>query len=268
MLTEETLQEFVAALSRTEKALITAATPIDRLLPGSLGRTRLDAALRNRLGVSNTKIYQAVTFGDLCRVLDVSTQNGAAHGEAPSKPEEVRAELSLHTSNGARAAQVGIDLEPIAALPAAKDYWDDEFYKSTFTSREIAYALLQPSPQATFAGIWCAKEALRKAEPALAEALWTSLEVVHDASGRPSMAVDGKPTGGALSVSHAGEMAVAVFVCGEPAPATRVNGGDSASSNSAESAAQSEKSGRWTNAVALLALLISLAALAATFLRH
>jgi phosphopantetheine--protein transferase-like protein len=261
-MTEEVLREFVAALSNKEKAQIVAVTPLSALLPGSLGRTRLDAALRNKLGVKNPGVYQAVTFGDLCRLLGAAPQDGAP--AAAAVPAPIPLALSLGTGNGAKKIQVGIDLEPIASLPPATDYREDEFYKNTFTAREIAYALLQPSPQETFAGTWCAKEALRKADPALAQEPWTALEVIHDGSGNPSLTVNGRPVDGALSVSHSGGMAVAVFVAGVS--------GQAASASPSLETASSEKPGDhpvadgsrgWGNtAIALLALLISIAALA------
>lgn len=271
-MTEEALQEFIAALSNKEKAQITAFTPLNALLPGSLGRTRLDAALRNKLGVSNPGVYQAVTFGDLCRLLGAIPQDGAPAPAvaAPAAPIPIPSSLSLGTGSGAMKIQVGIDLEPMAALPAATDYREDEFYKNTFTAREIAYALLRPSPQETFAGMWCAKEALRKADPTLAQAPWTALEVIYDGAGKPSMAVNGRPAEGSLSVSHGGEMAAAVFVSGEPGGTAAAPASDSASSPAkiAVSAAEDDRRGWWNTAIALLALLISIAALAISFLHH
>ncbi|MGO8757355.1 MAG: 4'-phosphopantetheinyl transferase superfamily protein [Terracidiphilus sp.] len=266
-MTEETLRELIAALGNKEKEQIGSATPLNALLAGSLGRTRLDAALRNKHGVSNPGVYEAATFGDLCRLLGAAPQDGAAAAvAAPTEPAQATSVFSFETGIGAKKLQVGIDLEPIAALPAASDYWEDEFYKSTFTAREIAYALLQPSPQETFAGIWCAKEALRKADPTLAQAAWTALEVIHDGSGKPSMAVNGRPLEGALSVSHSGGMAVAVFVAGEPgqtgpAPVDPVQAAPS-TGKPGESTAEVDRRGGWSTAIALVALLISIAALA------
>ena len=267
-MTEEGLQQFVATLSKKEKAQITAATSLDSLLPGSLGRTRLDAALRYKLGVANARVYEAVTFGDLCRLLGATTQNGVSPKAAEPQSASFPSHLTLQAGDGGKNLQVGIDLEPISAMSQTQDYWEDEFYKHTFTPREIAYALLQPSPQATFAGVWCAKEALRKADPALAQTEWTSLEVIHDASGKPSMAVDGAPVAGALSVSHAGEIAIAVFVAGELAQAAfgSVQDGERAGllENVEEPPAGDRGSGRLNTAIAMLALLISMAALAVT----
>ena len=263
-MTEETLRELIAALSNMEKTQIGAVTPLNALLPGSLGRTRLDAALRHKLGIRNPGVYQAATFGDLCRLLGAAPDDGVAPATVaeliPTPPS-----LSIGAAGGARKLLAGIDIEAIAALPKTTDYREDEFYKSTFTAREISYALLQSLPQETFAGIWCAKEALRKADPALAGLPWTALEVVHDGAGKPSMAVNGKPVEGALSVSHSGGMAAAIFVAGEAGSAA------SEPTETAPSAAAGGQSaalgGRsyLNTAIALLALLVSLAALAISF---
>ncbi len=271
-MTEETLRELVAALSKKEKEQITAATSLESLLPGSLGRTRLDAALRYKLGISNRKIYHATTFGDLCNLLAVPAQNGTLQAATAQEPVPLPPLPSFTAGNGAKKIRAGIDLEPIAALPEAQDYWDDDFYKHTFTVREIGYALLQPSPRASFAAAWCAKEALRKAEPSVAELPWTALEVVHDAAGEPSMAVEGKPVEGALSLAHSGEMAAAIFVAAElsqSAPASNVPA--PASSGPADAAEQRTAGGGrsfWVVLIAVLALLLSIAAFAATFFRR
>jgi len=261
-MTAEVLQELVSSLSGKDKAHITAATALSSLLQGSLGRLRLEAALRHRLGVSNAKIKQARTFGDLCALVGADGRNGTQPESATVQdlPRPV-----LLSSNGAshNGVQVGIDVQDLAALPEAGDYWEHEFYKSTFSPREIAYALLQPSPRATFAGQWCAKEALRKANPALADAAWTSLEVVHDAAGKPDMTIDGQPAAGALSVSHAGDLAVAVFVVAPPpapapAPPPIVP---------APAPAPAKAGGKTSAVLAVVALLIAVAALVIVLLR-
>ncbi|MGB0064479.1 MAG: 4'-phosphopantetheinyl transferase superfamily protein, partial [Terracidiphilus sp.] len=218
---------------------------------------RFEAALRNNLGMANAGTQQAVTFGDVCRILGIE-------GDSASVPEtagtNVAPDVSTVAANSVGAPAgilVGIDVEPIAALPEASDYWEHEFYKSTFSPREIAYALLQPSPRETFAGAWCAKEALRKVWPGLAQAEWTALEVIHDVSGKPAMTVDGKPAGGALSISHTGDIAVAVFVAGEPVQLPPVK----EVPQTAPVPQIISKSGRGGFIFALIALLLSAAAL-------
>lgn len=214
-MTVESLKEFVASLSGKDKAQITASTRLSALLQGSLVRVRLEAGLRHRLGVAKAGVHQAVTFGDLCRSLGIEgdspslqeTAQKAGVGQAPV----INAKAEVATGG----VHVGIDVEHMSALPETSDYWDHDFYKNIFSPREIAYALLQPFPRESFAGAWCAKEALRKARPALVQAEWTALEVVHDASGKPTMTIHGNAAGGAVSISHTSEFAIAVFVVTE-----------------------------------------------------
>jgi holo-[acyl-carrier protein] synthase len=270
-MTEETLQQLIAELSKKDAEQITAPTSLDSLLPGSLGRTRLDAALRYKLGISNSNVYHVATFGDLCQLLSVSSQNGVLHEASSSDPAQLPPFPAIASSNGARKIQVGVDLESIAALPEVQDYWEDEFYKHTFTGREIGYALLQPSPRATFAGIWCAKEALRKADPSFGQKPWSAIEVVHDASGKPSMAVDGEPLDGALSLTHSGEMAAAIFVAAGPFPSAPLSA-ELVSKSSVPANLVEERVGGghpiWVTLIAALALLLSIAAFATALLRR
>ena len=267
---EETLRELIATLSNKEKSQISAATPIQSLFSESFGHARLAAALRYKLNVSNAEVYHAATFGDLCKVLGVAAQDGAAPTVSPPYMPSVSPLLAQQTSNGGRTMQVGIDLQQIAAVSVVPDYWEDDFYRNTFTPREIAYAILQPSPPATFAGMWCAKEAVRKADSALAHVAWTAIEVIHDASSKPSMAINGEPLAGILSISHSGEVAIAIFIAAglpEPVPAPVQAQPAYLPENSPEHTSLNEpaatgKPGRWALAIALLALLISAAAFA------
>ena len=274
-MTAEVLQELVASLSGKDKAQITDATVLRSVLKGSLGRVRLEGALRYKLGVSNPKAAQASTFGNLCRLLGVAGLNGTSPEAAPVQDLQPLAVAVAQPGAALHGVHVGIDVETIAALPEASDYWEHDFYKSTFSPREIAYALLQPSPRATFAGQWCAKEALRKANPALANAEWTSLEVVHDPSGKPQMTVDGTPAFGALSVSHSADVAVAVFVAADsavqpptPEPQGTVNTSPEPQGTVNTSSAAPARGGRKAYALALLALLVAVAALVVALLHR
>lgn len=254
----DTLKELVTELSGKDKAQITVATPLSTLLQGSLGLLRLEAALRHRLGVANAGVKQAATFGDLCRILEIDSGSVSAPETPPTQVAAQAPAIEANATASANGIHVGIDAELIRALPEATDYWEHEFYKNTFSPREIAYALLQPAPRETFAAAWCAKEALRKARPALMQEEWTALEVVHDASGKPAMTVRGKTAGGALSISHAGELAVAVFVAPEPVQSTPFK---SEPQNYPVPPLSARKASRGSIALALLAFLISLVAL-------
>jgi phosphopantetheinyl transferase (holo-ACP synthase) len=104
----------------------------------------------------------------------------------------------------------------VESLPVVGDYWNDAFYSASFTSAEIAYCLLQDQPLVHFAARWCAKEALRKCDPAYLQADLRTLEVQLNANGAPSLCavVDGHstPLPFAVSLSHTTHAAVAVVV--------------------------------------------------------
>lgn len=216
-MTAEELQELVAGLGGKKPVDIGAATPLNSVLQGSLGRVRLEAALRHKLGTARADVERAVTFGDLCRLLGLADQSESAPlaSPSPAPAQQLTSTAVLGAGDTGVGIHVGIDVETIPSLPEASDYWEHQFYKDTFSPAEIAYALLQPSPRATFAGAWCAKEALRKAYPALASSPWKSLEVAHDDAKKPSMIVNGRPVAGTLSISHSGDIAIAVFATGE-----------------------------------------------------
>jgi phosphopantetheine--protein transferase-like protein len=150
-------------------------------------------------------------------------------------------------------------------MPDVADYREDDFYKTIFTSREIAYALLQNSPRASFAAMWCAKEAVHKTDASLARVDWQRLEVVHDANGKPGIAVDGRRLDGALSLSHTDEIAFAAFVVAPQVVAPAAP----ASAPPQKPAVESQvPAGRIPALASLFALIISIAALALSLLRR
>jgi phosphopantetheine--protein transferase-like protein len=209
---EEILRGIVSSLSRVDRDSLTSTTPLSGALSSSLGRARLDAALRAQSFAFNPVIYRVKTYGELCEALGLGSSSHAENPQAAIQSSTVR--TSVRTS---AAIQIGIDIEPLASLPEVQDYWEDMFYQRIFTNREIAYALLQSSPRASFGVIWCAKEAARKANPALLDLDWHRLEVIHDANGRPNLAVDGEAIEGALSLSHTEYLSFAAFISTIPA---------------------------------------------------
>jgi phosphopantetheinyl transferase (holo-ACP synthase) len=110
-------------------------------------------------------------------------------------------------------------------LPVVPDYWNDAFYSATFTPAEIAYCLLQDQPLVHFAARWCAKEALKKCDPAYLHADLCTLEVRMNASGAPYLCamVGGHSTAlpFAVSLSHTTQAAVAVVVKVPATPSAR-----------------------------------------------
>jgi phosphopantetheine--protein transferase-like protein len=207
-MTEDQLRELVSTIAQIGDTEITPSTPLTGPLGGSLGRARLDAAIRSKTGISDAGIYKLKTFGDLCALFGIENSSQATQNGSVAAATKNRGDAPIVLADG---INIGTDIEAITAVPETADYWEDSFYKEIFTPREIAYSLLQPSPRASFAAIWCAKEAARKANAGLASAPWSWLEVVHDGNGKPHLEVDGKPLGGALSLSHTNELALATY---------------------------------------------------------
>jgi phosphopantetheine--protein transferase-like protein len=169
---------------------------------------------------------------------------------------------SNFSNNPSAPAAVGIDIQSVSELTARVNVSDlkaDTSLTALFTARELSYAQARQQPLETLAGLWAAKEAMRKClgGPDLPLEQLRSMEVLPDEHGRPVSA------GFSLSISHSAGLAVAVAVRGgttavEPATGTASGG---ALSMLAMPAAQRPTSAArlWQAAVLLaMAVLISL----------
>lgn len=223
MATPETLQDVIATLLGTDPADVHPDMAFaGTRLQGSLARTRLYMAIEQQLGVACQTAYTARTYGEL---------HAAIYGTTPAVPT-LQAPTSAPTPeqnvqhNGATPSiACGIDIEMVENLPVVPDYWNDAFYSATFTPAEIAYCLLQDQPLVHFAARWCAKEALKKCDPAYLQADLRTLEVRLNASGAPYLcAMVGSHSTAlpfAVSLSHTTQAAVAVVVKVPATPGVR-----------------------------------------------
>jgi phosphopantetheine--protein transferase-like protein len=211
MIQEEQLRQIVGHFLQVPPENLTAGTKLGGNLAGSLGRARLDAALRNQFGMARVETYTAGTFGQLAEAICGGESISARPGNIPREiPEAVRRQ----PGPAPHAHAVGIDIEALENFPEAADYWDSPFYKTHFTNTEIGYALLQPNSLETFAGLWSAKEAFRKTAREWARLDWQSIEVAHDPDGSPYLAVQGadlRPEY-STSISHTSQFSAAVVV--------------------------------------------------------
>ena len=183
-----------------------ASTVLGGVLSSSLGRARLDAALRSRLSFTDPAVYTVKTFGELCRVAGAVVSGAAA---SPAVATGIKSGFPPASSAGT-ATTIGVDIQSVANLPEAADYWETNFYQQHFTRQEIAYALLQSHPRESFAAAWCAKEALRKADNRWIGFDWQQIELTHDDAGKPGLAAGGGPIPCSVSLSHTEGIAVAV----------------------------------------------------------
>jgi phosphopantetheinyl transferase (holo-ACP synthase) len=108
---------------------------------------------------------------------------------------------------------VGIDIQSVDEVIPADSQWDPKSsaeMTAIFTLREISYAQSRPSPRETLCGLFCAKEAVRKCDPALLASALTQIEILPDDAGKPCF------QGYSLSISHSGGFAIAVAVNNTP----------------------------------------------------
>jgi phosphopantetheine--protein transferase-like protein len=208
-LTTDTLQSLVAHFLGIAPEAVTPSTLLNGTLASSLGRARLDAALRQRLGIRMRACYTARTFGEL---------QASANGDQSTAAavSSVVAPRLAHPQAISPTASVGFDLQSAEELPECTDYWSHPFYAEHFTATEIAAGLLHPEPRMHFAGVWCAKEALKKCSPELLRADWREMEVRLGTDERPMVYVkEGNEwcqLAASISITHTGKIAGAVAV--------------------------------------------------------
>ncbi|KAI9499962.1 fatty acid synthase alpha subunit Lsd1 [Coemansia spiralis] len=123
------------------------------------------------------------------------------------------------------AVGVGVDIELIQDI----NIENDTFVERNFTLAEQAYCRGRPNPHASFAGKWCAKEAVVKAVSSLhpdREKVWVQgdaaplidIEIVAGQSGAPEVVLHGDAKDAAakagvsrirVSISHIDSFAIA-----------------------------------------------------------
>lgn len=101
---------------------------------------------------------------------------------------------------------IGIDIVEISRIK--KNIENQRFLDRVYTKNEQQYIKSKGNPAQTAAGIFAAKEAAAKAiGTGFGTISPTSLEVQHEALGRPYILYGGKRIN--ISISHCGEYAVA-----------------------------------------------------------
>lgn len=99
------------------------------------------------------------------------------------------------------SCQVGVDIQEITELPDTNDFWEDDFYKSKFTSSEIAYCVTRNNPKQSFSGLYSCKEALIKSNNNL---IWENINISHDENGKPIFESYN------ISIAHSGQYSIAI----------------------------------------------------------
>ncbi|OJJ98893.1 hypothetical protein ASPACDRAFT_79663 [Aspergillus aculeatus ATCC 16872] len=127
---------------------------------------------------------------------------------------------SLAKANAAEDSKVGVDVENIEGF----NIENETFIERNFTASEREYCLKAPSPRASFAGRWSAKEAVFKSLGVSSKGAGSPLkdiEIVTDSTGAPVVQLHGVAAEAAeqagvkqvnVSISHSDTQAVAVAV--------------------------------------------------------
>jgi phosphopantetheine--protein transferase-like protein len=185
-------------------------------------------------------------------------------GNAPTDSEPLSAKPALASAQRPAEAsaglRVGIDIEHSKNLPPATDYRTHPFYASHFSAAEISWCVGRRDCAESFAGLWAAKEAIRKAFGSeLADLALGQIEIGRRDDGAPIY------SGSSLSISHADGICVAVCVAGAPATSLSEPSGSATVLPPAKADARAHVGSRLliaTLLVSMMALVISIYALA------
>jgi len=138
-----------------------------------------------------------------------------------SKTESTRQMVeSLAKATATANSKVGVDVESVEAI----NIENDTFVQRNFTDKEQQYCRQAPSPQASFAGRWSAKEAVFKSLGVRgkgAGAPLSDIEIINDDTGAPVVTLHGDAKKAAdeagikdvnVSISHSDSQAIAIAV--------------------------------------------------------
>jgi phosphopantetheine--protein transferase-like protein len=200
------LRSLVASMLGLPVQSLDESTSLQRL-EGSLGATRLRLGLK-RIGMRLPTSTVPATYGQL--------EHALHNGQEPQTPAKAETVKLAPAPLEAPSSRIGHDIQDVASLPDANDYWTHDFYCGSFSHVELAYAVVTPNPKEHFAGFWTAKEALKKCEASFMDLELSQVTVAHDAAGRPYFVLS-TPAGAIrlgheLSISHAGNFASAVVL--------------------------------------------------------
>ncbi|KAF2167642.1 hypothetical protein M409DRAFT_65784 [Zasmidium cellare ATCC 36951] len=127
---------------------------------------------------------------------------------------------TLMKVNASANSNPGVDIENVDAI----DIHNDTFIDRNFTEAEIAYCRKAPSPQASFAGKWSAKEAVFKSLKVSSQgggAPLKQIEITNSETGAPVVTLHGNAKAAAtkagvksttVSISHSDAQVIAVAI--------------------------------------------------------
>ncbi len=186
----------IAQIGRTDAASLRPEHTLNSLkINKSLGLGLLRSALERRFQRKLPVITWKTTIQEL---LDATDGAGEARPALPVA-HGVTGE-GQHPGFAARLAKEpraegfelghGVDIQEISALPETADKWEEyPFYAGHFSADEMAAARGKPDVRAHLAGIWSAKEAVKKSDPELAALEFSDIAISQDPNGRPEVQI-------------------------------------------------------------------------------
>ncbi len=195
---EEKIKNIVSLYTKIPAAEIGMQTVIDRsAVASSILLHRMYANLAAE-GIVIENYFSIKNYGQL-----LSSVNGKGEILLPINAAPAD---SISSGVAGTGNAIGIDVEEISSMPLVNDFREDEFYKMNFAAAEIAYCILQPNPQASFAGLFAAKEAIVKAGNQYKNKPFHTILIDHLPGGKPVHPQF------EISISHTGTLAIAVAV--------------------------------------------------------
>lgn len=174
---EEKIKNIVSLYTKLPVEKIGHQTVIDRTaVTSSIILHRMYGNLRNE-GIVVDNYWDIKTYGDLLQQVNGESVTGIS----TMKLEESDPYAGFHEES----ILIGSDIEEIKNMPVVNDFREDQFYIMNFNAAEIAYAILQPDPLATFAGLFAAKEAIVKADNSYKNKQFNTIFIDHLPTGKP-----------------------------------------------------------------------------------
>ncbi|KAJ2147130.1 fatty acid synthase alpha subunit Lsd1 [Coemansia sp. RSA 353] len=150
------------------------------------------------------------------------------HSSLQAHKQALHSLAQSHAHELAPSSGIGVDIELITDI----NIENDTFIERNFTADEQAYCWARPNPHASFAGKWCAKEAVIKAVSSLnlqTPKVWVKgdaaplidIEIVIAESGAPQVVFHGDAKDASIkagvtwvkvSISHIDDFAIATAI--------------------------------------------------------
>ena len=202
----EKIVDIIAPFLKLNPDQLNDQSVIDRsALANSIMVHRMYARLAKE-GFEVVQYWDIRTLGDLLKKLDASAEITAP------RIDFQQSNASIAEKNENNQDEIGIDAEMIQNFQMVADFREDSFYKMNFAAEEISWCLLQKNPLQSFAGLFAAKEAIVKADNSYINTPFNQILIDHLPSGKPIH------SGFNISITHVGEMAIAVAVSKIQAP--------------------------------------------------